>query len=222
MNGIFRLLLVYIKKTMTHRSESQLAALRAANAASSQDALDRVLRAVVALASEKEWADITVSDIVRVSTVSRSAFYRHYKSKDEVIDKSMAEVGARIVAVNHENSMELWIHIFDEVMQLRPLREVLIKSNAFDRVLHFLNDLITEDMSEEERIGQLIWNGACYNLVTLYLTEEIDLPPQDMARLTAHALARPEAGEVSPLLRSKSTDWLENFRTLASGTTPAS
>ncbi len=199
---------------MADRTLAQLEALRAANEAAAHDARRRILAAVIELVQDKTWESITVTDIVRVSGVSRSAFYRHYKSKQEVIDQSMAEIGRRIVSVDHADSVELWRHIFEEVAALRPAADTLVASNAFARVLKFLNTLVTPEMTREEKVGQLIWNGACYNLISYYLTTPQAAPPALMAQLAAQLLAG-QAGEMSPLLKEKSTRWLHELNQVA-------
>ena len=41
--------------------------------------------ALQTLIKQKDYADITISDLIRTSGVSRSTFYAHFKSKDDVL-----------------------------------------------------------------------------------------------------------------------------------------
>ena len=48
-----------------------------------------ILAAMVELAGEKRWAEITVGDIVDRADVARSTFYKHFSSKEDVLLASM-------------------------------------------------------------------------------------------------------------------------------------
>ena len=47
-----------------------------------------ILAALERLLEKKSYTDISVSDIILESTVSRSTFYAHYKKKDDVLNAS--------------------------------------------------------------------------------------------------------------------------------------
>ena len=46
-----------------------------------------ILAALERLLEKKSYTDISVSDIILESTVSRSTFYTHYKKKDDVLNE---------------------------------------------------------------------------------------------------------------------------------------
>lgn len=50
----------------------------------------QIEQAFFELLCEKDYTEITVTDIIRKAQVSRASFYRHYKSSSEIIDKKFA------------------------------------------------------------------------------------------------------------------------------------
>lgn len=52
-----------------------------------------ITTALLLLSEEKDYDDITITDITEKAGVSRMAYYRHYKSKDEIITSHLAEEG---------------------------------------------------------------------------------------------------------------------------------
>lgn len=55
----------------------------------------RVEDALVELLSSRELADVSVSDVIRVSGVSRGSFYRYYASLAEAVDATLADEARR-------------------------------------------------------------------------------------------------------------------------------
>lgn len=97
---------------MNFRTDSQLRALREANDASAHSAFDRVVGALNRLAGEKEWEKIAVTDIVRESGVARSALYRHFRSRDDVVEQLTASMREAVLAADIDAGTEGWQHVF--------------------------------------------------------------------------------------------------------------
>jgi AcrR family transcriptional regulator len=58
---------------------------------------ERLFGAVVAVASEKGYEAMTVADLLAISGVSRSAFYKHFASKAECLTAAVAEFLAPVI-----------------------------------------------------------------------------------------------------------------------------
>ena len=57
---------------------------------------NRLIQALMTLMQEKDYTDITVTDLTQAAGVSRMAFYRSFSSKEDVINRFMAAVGEQI------------------------------------------------------------------------------------------------------------------------------
>jgi AcrR family transcriptional regulator len=67
-------------------------------------ARERIVAALTALMSEKDYASITITEITQKADVSRMTYYRNYSSKEDILRKFMSDVGERIHAkiVEHD------------------------------------------------------------------------------------------------------------------------
>ena len=61
-------------------------------------AKQRIVKALTELMREREYADITITEITRKANVSRMTYYRSYSSKEDVLRSFMNGVGERIHA----------------------------------------------------------------------------------------------------------------------------
>ena len=57
-------------------------------------ARERIVAALTALMSEKDYAGITITEITQRADVSRMTYYRNYSSKEDILRKFMSDVGA--------------------------------------------------------------------------------------------------------------------------------
>ena len=51
--------------------------------------VDQIIQALYALMGEKDYADITVTEVIKRAQVSRASFYRHFSSIGDVVDTSL-------------------------------------------------------------------------------------------------------------------------------------
>lgn len=67
------------------------------------DVRRRILDATLALLEERRWPDIPVDDVTSAAGLSRTAFYRHFDDRDQLLLALMADTGARLA-----NAGEAW------------------------------------------------------------------------------------------------------------------
>lgn len=60
------------------------------------DVRRRILDAALALLEERRWPDIPVDEVTRAAGLSRTAFYRHFDDRDQLLLALMADTGARL------------------------------------------------------------------------------------------------------------------------------
>lgn len=61
-------------------------------------ARERIVAALTALMSEKDYASITITEITQKADVSRMTYYRNYSSKEDILRNFMGDVGDSIHA----------------------------------------------------------------------------------------------------------------------------
>ena len=103
--------------------------------------------ALIALIEERGFDAITVGEIAERAMVSRSAFYRHYQDKydlvENIYENMVAEVMREIDPLRHavvdrlraQPSADIWGEIFEQAPEARATPEAWVK--MFDHFAHY-------------------------------------------------------------------------------------
>lgn len=103
--------------------------------------------AFIALIEERSFDAITVGEIASRAMVSRTAFYRHYQDKFDLVEKLFEETAATVIRDNDlfsqdvlssldpESSQEPWAQIFEHAEAAVSVPEPLVK--FFEHVLEY-------------------------------------------------------------------------------------
>lgn len=97
-----------------------------------------ILAALERLLEKKSYTDISVSDIILESTVSRSTFYAHYKKKDDVLRNVCTSIFNHAFSSNHTKEgnialydyREMTAHIFYHFKEQEKLISAIFASGA--------------------------------------------------------------------------------------------
>ena len=74
-----------------------------------------ILAALERLLEKKSYTDISVSDIILESTVSRSTFYAHYKKKDDVLRNVCTSIFNHAFSSNHTKEGNITLYDYREM-----------------------------------------------------------------------------------------------------------
>ena len=146
-----------------------------------------VLKATEALLSSQSLDEITVSDILRESGVSRTSFYFYFESKDAVAAALLRKIGDEF-----RDAMMLWVDDA-EVARLESLRRAIRETVRIWRVHRGVLRAAYEAPPLTSEIGQ-VWHSIldAYSRVA---AEHIE-----RARTAARAPAGPEAAALATIL----------------------
>ena len=119
-----------------------------------EKSINAIHQAFIELVNEKRYEDITIQDILDKSHISRSTFYSHFKTKEELLvnisDKIFEHVFTKTLEeeTTHDFSKEavydykhLVIHLFYHIQDEKELFKGLFKSNGINI---YLNELRTQ------------------------------------------------------------------------------
>ncbi|MFG6117653.1 TetR/AcrR family transcriptional regulator [Thalassobacillus sp. B23F22_16] len=112
---------------------------------------------LLTLMEEKDFHDITITDIVTTADYNRGTFYKHYQYKEDLLDEIIENVlaGLRESYQESDNDKETSlsssaIKIFDHVEQNAKFYQIVIRSNALpgfqDKFIQALKELASEDL----------------------------------------------------------------------------
>ena len=118
--------------------------------------------ALLLIIKEKAYCDISVTEIIKKSGVSRSAFYRNYKSKDEVLFDALDGVFEEMIG-SLERSLEKNLRIiFFKIMENQTTLQILVNAGLEYHILDIINKHIVYGTNRYEAY---IWNGVLYNII---------------------------------------------------------
>lgn len=143
-------------------TEKQMATLRKNNEESRAYTRDAIKGALFILSKRKPYETITVTDIINKSGVSRSAFYRNYKSKEDVLfdvlDTLLKELSTTINK-NLEHNLRAVISMVNENYDSL---KILIDAGKEYHILDILDKRVSYG---EDRYEAYIWNGLVYTII---------------------------------------------------------
>lgn len=150
-------------------TEKQKETLRQNNIESNRITRESIQGALYLLMEKKDFDKITMTDIIKKSGISRSALYRNYKTKEDIIYDIVNEFMKQFI-VQHSNSLhQNWRFAFQFFLDNKKSLDVIIKA----KMEHILLDKINENLCFNSNTSDLIQamnNGLIFN-VLMYWTK---------------------------------------------------
>ncbi|MCL2403237.1 MAG: TetR/AcrR family transcriptional regulator [Coriobacteriia bacterium] len=159
----------------------------------------RLFAALMQLMSEKEYHTITISELSDKAQVDRRTFYRHFKSKEEVLDLIIVEAFQKHVAnlrklPQRENYdvckayFELLSHYVNFLLLLEKHNLLSIVQRRVAEYLPLLDQMFSEkpdcDHCSEHRRWQLTYKaGGVWGVTEKWIQDGAKESPEEMAHL---------------------------------------
>lgn len=169
------------------KNQNQLQALRDANKKSNLETRAFIREALFQLIETNDYDDIKNTDIINKSGVSRSAFYRNFYTKHDIIVDYFNHIGAEFDTISGTDILENWEFVFRVIQKYRKEFYLLDKAGKFSMVLDQLNSQV---VPKEDRYGFVLWNGMIYNASLEYLRSNSGESIEDTLNKTMTALKR--------------------------------
>ena len=152
-----------------------------------------IIKALIRLMNEKQFSDITVTDIVTRAGVARASYYRNFSSKEEII----ARAGSIIIEDFRQKASEAEMSILDAEIVLRVFRYfrayrrtmlTLYKAgfiSLYQRLFDECLETMAGDMRYDDihRYGIPFYSGAIFAVFLRWLEEGMKETPEEMAAL---------------------------------------
>lgn len=156
--------------------ETELArrnALRLSNVESSRLTRECIESALLILMDDRELNAISITDIIQKAGVSRSAYYRNYSSKENILENVFNEAARVIVSalsdsITRRNMRDCYRLLFEQVWQARRLFEILQKAKMVDRFQSAVNERYSADIPESDVLEYYrirSWIGSIFNII---------------------------------------------------------
>lgn len=158
-------------------------ALHSANEASHRLTREAIETALFYLMKKHRFEEITVTDIIRRSGVSRTAFYKNYRSKEDIINSLLSQLIRDSMEVMHyTGSIHDKAQFICRVLQEnRENFRLLLDSGLEKQLLENANNLTVSDtMTYNQKIYMILWNGAIFNLFCQMIRNDDLGSPEDL------------------------------------------
>lgn len=168
----------------------------------------RIIKALLRLMEEKNFSDITVTDIVGRAKVARASYYRNFSSKEEVI----ASAGAIIFEDFRQKTVEAGVSVleYESVLRMfryfRAYRQALLTlheagfttlySRMFDECIESIAGTMPFD--DIRRYCLRFYSGSAFSVFVYWLEEGMRETPEEMASLFYRMINGAVAAVVGP------------------------
>ena len=149
--------------------------------------------ALIQLLERKDMTAISISEIVKKAGVSRTAFYAHYETKEDVVKSALRDTITQIdqIATGDPRQETFWKTLFEETGKLADPFRILLKAGMGQQILTEISEKIASGVPRDtlHRYNEYLWVGAIYNVLTHWVTEEHQETPDKMAAFCSQIVA---------------------------------
>lgn len=175
---------------------------------------EAVQEALFLLMREKDYEDIRITDIIRKSGISRSAFYRNYKTKDDVLRDHIGDMNNLAFNVFSSDVEQNWRQYIRVIRNNRAKLELLISAHREWFLLDAFNKLT--DYTSGTDFTTVLPHGYIYNIVMYWVKCGLPGTDEEVVQLIMEACREnarimlsgviPTENVTKTLLTQKSTD----------------
>lgn len=160
------------------------------NAETHRLTIESIQRAMIQLLQAKSFQAITIKELVERAGVSRSAFYRNYQTKEEVLQSivynSFAETTQEIRGMTDLESRDGWIKLIEQLALKCADMYSIMKSEAWQggTLLQCMNEYMTDAlpaMGIADALQPRFWMGGIYNSIQYWLDTGMKETPKILA-----------------------------------------
>lgn len=150
-------------------TEKQKETLKNNNLESKRVTREAIQGALYQLMERKPYDEISITDIIKRSGVSRSAFYRNYRTKEDIISDIVDDFMTQFEICQSDSLYENWHFGFQFFLDNKKSLDVIIKAKMEHILLHKLNENLSYSPDAPDLV-QAMNNGLIFN-VLMYWTK---------------------------------------------------
>ena len=175
-------------------------ALRLSNEESNRLTRECIESALIILMKENDYQSISITDIIRKAGVSRSAYYRNYNSKEDILTNLFNRAAETIVnALSTElvtkNMVNSYRVLFEKVMEIKELFEIIQMAGMVAQFEMAINEKYIHAIdtnSPEAYYRVLSWIGSIFNIICGWMRRGYQETPEQMANICSRFLSEKE------------------------------
>ena len=175
----------------TKWKDIEVSSLQEFNAETHRLTIESIQQAMNELLQEKTFREITVSNLVKKAGVSRSAFYRNYQSKEEVLQSivydSFKDLFCEVKLEADLDDKNLWKKMLLKNIEHCKMFYNIRKAEAWqgDTLMQCMNDYLGDVLLQKGFTGDEMlmrfWMGGIYNAIQYWMDNGMKETPEELA-----------------------------------------
>lgn len=171
--------------------------------------INQIIQALFDLMKDIPYQEITIKEIAFNANVVRRTFYRHFASKEDVIDKHLDDLFAnyirKLLILEKPDTYSLAKVFFETALQHKetllllrknhlsiPVNQLEIYHRELNKTLSIRRDLI--DLSEKYyAYATSYFAGGLLNVLNRWIDDGMNLPPEELGELFVSLFPKAEA-----------------------------
>ena len=158
-----------------------------------------IFTALVLLMQKKEYSKISIVDITRKAGVSRMTYYRHFTSKEDVLEQYLDSVAKavhdEIVEKNaHKDFYQYFCVLFEHLGQYGDIGVATCRAKLGEMILRYITKYMLETFPPSPSnpaapYARHFLAGAVYNTLIEWLRDGQKLPYTEVAKICCRCLS---------------------------------
>lgn len=165
--------------------------LRLSNQESNQLTRECLETALIRLLADKELEKISITELVRLAGVSRTAFYSNYSCKEDILSSWMSQVGDEFIDliwpyVLKNDLPGMFLQLFQKIWDDHHLVDILVKAGLTHSLSAALEASILRKDPPRDRKKQYTITGYCgmlNNILMEWYRSAMKESPEEMSEI---------------------------------------
>lgn len=162
-------------------TQKQKETLKRNNEESNRVTRESIGCALYILMKSEDFNKIKISDIIQRSGVSRSAFYRNYKTKEEILYDALDVIWDVLLKGASNSLPDNWEWTFRLLRKYKDQLDLIIKAGLEHHLLEFMNKSL--DFRSGSDFLEAMYNGLIYNVIIYWAKSGMQGTDRDAAEM---------------------------------------
>lgn len=145
--------------------------------------------ALILLMNQKDFNDITITELCKKAGVSRMAFYNNYESKEDILKTSILKSANKLVdqvgsPFRQKTDVSWYIHMFEIIKEDEYYLKTIFNAGFNYEYLKIITDLVLHDktISSTKTYMRLIWAGGIVNAIFHWLETDMEVSIEEISK----------------------------------------
>ncbi len=170
--------------------------LRQNNAEANAITKECIESALILLMEEKNFKDISITDITKKAGVSRTAYYRNYNSKEDILSNFLQNINQDTSNTLKQynpltDTLEAWIALLESTKKHASKYKLLIQAGYGHTILMEYKNSINKCVSKNQPelyYSNCYWAGALYTVLIEWIQNDMDTPISEIAKIGSNLM----------------------------------